>query len=71
MKVQRMIDTNVKVEGQVGLSPRPTYLNNFKSLQSSFLTLLKESQHISSLSYGYTAGASYRKYEPKPTNFEP
>lgn len=48
--------------GQLGISPRPTNFSDFNDPEPSFLTLLKESDQISSLSYGYTAGAFYRKF---------
>ncbi|ORX94933.1 aspartic peptidase domain-containing protein [Clohesyomyces aquaticus] len=46
--------------GQFGLSPRPTNFTDFEDSYPSFLTLLKKSSQISTLSYGYTAGAHYR-----------
>ncbi|KAA6408257.1 MAG: Acid protease [Lasallia pustulata] len=46
--------------GSFGLSPRPTNFTTFNAPQPSYLTLLKESNQIPSLSYGITAGAPYR-----------
>lgn len=46
--------------GNFGLSPRPTNFTTFNDPQSSYLTLLKDSNQIPSLSYGMTAGAQYR-----------
>jgi hypothetical protein len=44
----------------LGLSPRPTNFSGFSDQYPSFLTLANESGQISTLSYGYTAGAKYR-----------
>ena len=44
-----------------GIAPRPTNLTGFDEPQQSVLSALKETSQIPSLSYGYTAGAPYRK----------
>ena len=44
-----------------GMAPRPANLTNFNEPQQSVLSVLKETNQIPSLSYGYTAGAPYRK----------
>lgn len=46
--------------GSFGLSPRPTNFTTSNDPQPSYLTLLKNSNQIPSLSYGMTAGAQYR-----------
>jgi hypothetical protein len=45
--------------GQLGLSKFPINMSNTEP--HSFLSRLKEEQHIPSLSFGYQAGAPYRK----------
>jgi hypothetical protein len=51
--------------GFFGMSPKPTNFSDFDNPQRSYITALKEERHIPSLSYGYTAGAYYRKYLTK------
>ena len=47
-----------------GIAPRPTNLTTIDSNHSyqSLLSRLKQSEQVPSLSYGYTAGAYYRRY---------
>jgi hypothetical protein len=45
--------------GFFGLSPKPINFSNYDEPRPSYLTSLKNAQNIPSLSYGYTAGASY------------
>ncbi|KAL9119079.1 MAG: hypothetical protein Q9187_004365 [Circinaria calcarea] len=45
--------------GNLGLSPYPVNVTNFTSPFPSMLTTLRDDNRIPSLSYGYTAGASY------------
>lgn len=47
--------------GEIGLSNRPMDLGQ-DDKPSSFLSNLKKAGNIPSLSFGYTAGAPYRKY---------
>ena len=47
--------------GNLGLTPHPTNFTQFNDPHPSFLTKLKEENKIPSLSYGYTAGAPYRR----------
>ncbi|MCJ1392760.1 hypothetical protein MMC18_005631 [Xylographa bjoerkii] len=46
--------------GVLGLGPEPSNFSTFADPQPSFLTSLKTANMIPSLSYGYTAGATYR-----------
>jgi hypothetical protein len=46
--------------GVFGLSPKPSNFSNFDYPQPSFMRTLKDQNKIPSLSYAYTAGASYR-----------
>ncbi|KAL6717385.1 hypothetical protein ACLMJK_005300 [Lecanora helva] len=59
------IETKTFFVGNLGLSPHPI---NFSSADSSpsLLTSLKNENSIPSLSYGYTAGASYREKKGAP-----
>ena len=57
--------------GYLGLTSRPTNFTGFNDPKTSFLSSLKEQDHIPSLSFGYTAGNQYRML-PKlllPTDF--
>jgi hypothetical protein len=45
--------------GQFGLTPRPTNFTDFNNPQPSFVQTLKNRSIIPSLSWSYTAGASY------------
>lgn len=47
--------------GFLGVDPSPTNFITFDNPHISFLSSLKQSNNISSLSYGYSAGANYRK----------
>jgi len=47
--------------GIFGLGPKPANFSNFEYPQPSFMHTLKGQNRIPSLSYSYTAGASYRK----------
>ncbi|KAL1625497.1 hypothetical protein SLS56_007319 [Neofusicoccum ribis] len=46
--------------GVLPLNPRPTNLSDINNPQNSLLQSLKNGHNISSLSWGYTAGAKYR-----------
>ena len=48
--------------GIFGLSPKPSNFSDFDYPQPSFMRTLKDQNKIPSLSYAYTAGASYRKH---------
>ena len=50
--------------GSWGISPYPTNLTTLGDPKPSLMSDLKEKNLISSLSYGYTAGAQYRKTFP-------
>jgi hypothetical protein len=50
--------------GFVGLSPSPINFTDFDDPRPSFMTSMRNAKQIPSLSYGYTAGASYSKYFP-------
>ena len=56
------IETNHYRIGMFGLSQQPSNLTNFTEPHASFLTTLKTQKLIPSLSWAYTAGASYREY---------
>jgi hypothetical protein len=59
-----MQDLRVFVMGQFGLRPEPTNFTDNTGMnapQMSFMEKLKRQKSIASLSYGYTAGAHYRK----------
>lgn len=63
--VAGMVDIKVFLMGQFGLRPEPTNFTDntgMNSPQMSFMEKLKRQKTIASLSYGYTAGAYYRKY---------
>ena len=53
-------DSNFTI-GLFGLGSKPTYFSNFQNGYSSFMKQLKDEGRIPTLSYGYTAGAKYRK----------
>jgi hypothetical protein len=55
------IGTNNYWLGSLGLSPIPFNLSSISDPQPSFLSELKTQGFIPSLSWGYTAGASYRQ----------
>ena len=60
------VATNDFYLGMFGLGHKDAYFSNFtNSSRPMFLTAMKEGGLIPSLSWAYTAGASYRKY---PTN---
>ena len=46
--------------GVFGINPKPTNFTGFNNGSPSYMTLLKEQNHIPSVSFGYTAGAQYR-----------
>lgn len=50
--------------GSFGLSNQPTNLTNLSNPAPSFLTSLYSQSLIPSISYGYTAGAHYRMFNP-------
>ena len=52
--------------GNLGLTPRPVNLTGFEDPSPSFLSSLRTSNLIPSLSYGYNAGAQYRKSSEVP-----
>ena len=47
--------------GFLGVGPLPTNFTTFDNPHGSFLSSLKQSNNTPSLSYGYSAGAKYRK----------
>ena len=47
--------------GYIGVTDHPTNFTEFDDPHPSFLSTLKSTGKIPSLSYGYTAGAQYRK----------
>ena len=49
--------------GYLGLTPRPVNFSETES-SSSYLSNLKKQSRIPSLSFGYSAGAHYRRYNP-------
>ena len=51
--------------GYIGVTDHPTNFTEFDDPHPSFLSTLKSTGKIPSLSYGYTAGAQYRKGTPK------
>lgn len=53
------IETKDFYLGFFGLNPRPTNFTTFNNPVPSFLTSLRESNEIPSLSWGYTAGNAY------------
>ena len=55
------IQTNRYRVGIIGLNQQPTNLSNFTHPYPSLLTTLRTQDLIPSLSWGYTAGAYYRK----------
>jgi hypothetical protein len=46
--------------GIFGINPKPTNFTSFENGSPSYMTQLKEGNHIPSLSFGYHAGARYR-----------
>lgn len=58
--IAELADPNYWIGG-FGLNPRPTNFTTFVNPQPSPLQTLKNNNQISSVSYGYTAGAYYRK----------
>ncbi|KAK3054668.1 hypothetical protein LTR09_004397 [Extremus antarcticus] len=46
--------------GVLGINPKPTNFSDDTSGSQSYMTLLKQQDHIPSISFGYTAGAQYR-----------
>ena len=56
--------------GNLGLTPRPVNLTSMDDPTPSYLTSLKSSNLIPSLSYGYNAGAQYRR-SSKSTWYNP
>jgi hypothetical protein len=60
-----MVDLKIFVMGQFGLRPDPTNFTDNTGMnapQMSYMEKLKRQKSIASLSYGYTAGAYYRKH---------
>lgn len=53
--------------GIFGLNPMPTNFSNFNDPQPSFMSQLKSSNAIPSLSWSYTAGNRYREHESPST----
>ncbi|KAF1842153.1 acid protease [Cucurbitaria berberidis CBS 394.84] len=47
--------------GRLGMDVKPSNFSEFENPQRSMISTLKEEQYIPSLSYGYTAGAYYKK----------
>ena len=48
--------------GSFGLGPKPVNFSNLEFPVTSFMMSLKNLGKIPSISYGYTAGASYSEY---------
>lgn len=46
--------------GVFGVNPKPTNFTDFSTQSPSYMSLLKEENYIPSVSFGHTAGASYR-----------
>lgn len=63
------IKTNKFFVGSLGLSDQPVTYPDGSETSPSLLTSLKSENLIPSLSYGYTAGAFYRKHLPLPLDF--
>lgn len=66
-----VLDVKYFVMGQFGLRPEPTNFTDKSEMnagQRSFMQRLKVQKSIASLSYGYTAGAYYRKYHDMKRN---
>lgn len=55
------VGSNVYYTGMFGLNNQPNNLSTFDNPHPSYLTSLKTKNLIPSLSWAYTAGASYRK----------
>lgn len=53
--------------GYLGLTPRPVNFSETES-SASYLSNLKAQSKIPSLSFGYSAGAYYRKFNPETTS---
>jgi hypothetical protein len=76
-----MVDGNATFENQVvagiatkayylgifGLGPKPSNFSNFENPQPSLMQTMKNQEVIPSVSFAYTAGASYRQYHPCKT----
>lgn len=60
------IETTSYYIAMFGLGPQPTNFTDFSDPHPSFLSTLKTKNLIPSLSWGYTAGAPYRKYILQP-----
>ena len=56
------IETNRYRLGMFGLNNQPQNISTFQNAKESFLSTLKSSRFIPSLSWAYTAGAHYRTY---------
>ena len=54
--------------GNFGINPQPTNFSNFEDPRPSFFQTLKDKNMIPSLSYSYTAGNQYRRYQPAQLN---
>lgn len=66
-----VLDVKYFVIGQFGLRPEPTNFTDKSEMnagQRSFMQRLRDHKSIASLSYGYTAGAYYRKYHEMKRN---
>jgi hypothetical protein len=60
-----LVSTDFSIVGQFGLRPQPTNFSDVLGMnggQENYFMKLHQRNLISSLSYGYTAGAYYRKY---------
>jgi hypothetical protein len=63
--IGQIADWNYSLQGLLGLDPRPgnfSELGGFNDPQKSLMQILKDKKAVPSLSYGYTAGANYRKF---------
>ena len=54
--------------GNLGLTPRPINFTEFDHPKTSLLTNLRNANQIPSLTYGYSAGAKYRKKQASIPN---
>ena len=61
-QVVATIGTNAFYNGLFGLNNQPTNFTFLNETHPSFLSTLKSRNLIPSLSWGYTAGASYRRF---------
>jgi hypothetical protein len=61
------IATKAYYLGIFGLGPKPSNFSNFENPQPSLMQTMRNQKVIPSVSFAYTAGASYRQYHPCET----